>query len=65
MSRLYMTKSGHLVIRLDEFFGDPRAVNFCKCSSVDLETKIVSADSPVELYHVKSLPCSNVIRLAI
>ena len=56
VSRLYMTKSGHLSVRLDEFFGDPREVDFSSCSKVGLETELVSADSRVELFKVKSPP---------
>ena len=55
-SCLYMTKSGHLSVRLDEFFGDPRKVDFHRRSKVGLETELVSADPRVELLRVKSLP---------
>ena len=56
VSRLYMTKSGHLSVRLDEFFGDPQKVNFSQCSKVGLETELVSADPRVELLRAKPPP---------
>ena len=51
--RLYMTKSGHLSIRLDEFSGDPGKVNFSKCSKVVSEMESVSADPRVKLLRAK------------